>query len=263
VNRELLHIFGPFSIQIFGLFVAIGISLFIWLLSRDKQCKKIITADKLSTVILLSIICGIAGGRILYILEEYSSMDSFLDFISVWNGGLSVLGGFIAILVIIPWYLRMHKIPVLGLFDRVAIYAPLAHAIARIGCFIAGCCYGIQTSVAWSVLYSSPTSIAPCGIFLHPTQLYSAGLLLIIFLLMRFVFDRYSLKTGSLLCIYLILTCSERFFVDFLRADHLPLQTNTPLYLFSLHQLIALLLSITASVVLIGIHFPKTKIVTS
>ncbi len=88
--------------------------------------------------------------------------------------------------------------------DIVAIYAPLLQSIARIGCLFAGCCHGIATTVPWAISYNDPTSFAPLGIPLHPTQIYSSLLLFGIFLILRFVATKPQ-PAGKILTLYLYL----------------------------------------------------------
>lgn len=134
------------------------------------------------------------------------------------------------------------------MFDLLAIYAPLAQSIARIGCFVAGCCYGAPSTLAWAV---QPAG-APFCMRLHPTQLYSSISLLLIFLFMRFVATQLCSKPGQLVTLYLILASMERFTVDFWRGDRVFFK-YAPLSILSVHQWIALGIAVIALITFIGI----------
>lgn len=238
----LFHIYGPFYANCYGLAICLGILIFTYLVDHDPRRAKIISSTQLQNLILWGTVVGVVGGRILWAASNLPM--SWYDLIEIWEGGLSVLGAVIAILLFATVYLKQKKIPVLPLLDLVAIYAPLLQAISRIGCLMAGCCYGWPTNLFWGVTYTHPDSAVPPAlrnVSLHPTQLYSALILLVIFLLMHNLISKYFKKPGQLIAIYLMLSAFERFLVDFWRADqeiiNLPILQN-----LGLQQLIALII---------------------
>jgi prolipoprotein diacylglyceryltransferase len=79
-----------------------------------------------------------------------------------------------------------RELPMLPVYSLGAIYAPLIHGIARIGCFLIGCCHGCPTNAAWGITYTDPLSHAPLNIPLHPTQLYSSLFYFALFFLLRY-----------------------------------------------------------------------------
>jgi phosphatidylglycerol:prolipoprotein diacylglycerol transferase len=256
MSRELIHIYGPFSIHSFGLLIAIGLIVFVWLASRHPWRKKLVNENQFINIICISIVIGVLGGRLLYVITEWKSIGFFLEIFALWQGGFSLLGSILAIVLVLPLYLRSHNIRILPFFDLLALFAPLLQAIARLGCFFAGCCYGLPTVLPWAIVYQASDAIGPACIGLHPTQLYSAGLLFLIFLVLYFIVQHRITKAGQLLCIYLILVSIERFVVDFFRGDR---ELVSYLPLFSLHQYIALGIFAFASVFLIVIHIGKIK----
>lgn len=237
--RELLHIWGPFSIYSYGLAIAVALLVFIWLSLRHPWRSAIIGRDKYIETVCLSLVVGLAGARILFIINSFHKFDSLWELFSLWSGGLSMLGGIIAILLFLPWYLKKIKVPLLPLLDLAALYAPLLHAIARLGCFMAGCCYGKPASLPWSIVYTDPQTEAPLNIPLHPTQLYTAGLLLIAFLFFYFIVQKKVHCSGQLLMIYLMVEGMLRFSMDFVRAD-IEYFSFDSAHLISAHQWIAL-----------------------
>src|SRR5580693_2363108 len=94
--------------------------------------------------------------------------------LSLWYGRL--VGGVLTILL----YTHFQKMPLLPTLDTCAAALPVGHAIGRMGCFFAGCCYGKPTTEPWGVIFTNPTAAqlagTPLGVHLHPTQLYEASL---------------------------------------------------------------------------------------
>jgi len=242
LNPELLHIYGPLSINAYGLCIALGIAISMYLVRRNKRYKQLHLESVFSDIITVSIIAGIIGGRAVEIISNYAAYHHWIDWFALWEGGFSALGAIIGVITITPWYIKKLHIPLLPTFDLVAIYAPLMQSIARIGCLLAGCCHGIPTTSPFAIIYTHPHTIAHSSLAVHPTQLYSSLLLLCIFLYMFFYAQHHYKKPGLLFCNYLILTSLERFLIDFLRADHADIYG----IFLSFHQIIALLLLIGA-----------------
>ncbi len=251
----LFHIYGPIYANCYGIAIAIGILVFNYLVSHDPRRAQIIKLNILQNTILWGTLVGIMGGRALWIASNLPM--SLYDMIEIWNGGLSVLGAIIAILMFLPFYLRAQKVPVWKLLDLIAIYAPLLQAISRLGCFMAGCCYGLPTGTNWGIIYTHPDVAVPSefkNIALHPTQIYSAIVLFVIFLLMHNLISKYFKKPGQLIAIYLMLSSLERFLIDFWRADQ-EFCNLKALQLFALHQWICIGIFTSA----LGLFIYKSK----
>jgi phosphatidylglycerol:prolipoprotein diacylglycerol transferase len=184
---------------------------------------------------MVGIFAGVIGGRLLVVISEPFLYPYWYDWFALWQGGFSILGTIIGVMISLPIYLKKINVPILPFSDLVAIYAPLCQSIARLGCFIAGCCHGIATNSIFAIVYTNPQTLAPYNIAIHPTQLYSSALLFGIFIFMYFIGQRICQKTGELFTMYLSLACLERFFIDFLRDDRIMI-TNY----FSFHQIVAL-----------------------
>jgi len=235
-SYKIFTLYGPLAIHSYGLFIALGIIISMYLMSRNKRFNSLNLDEKFTTIILVSIIAGVIGGRLVEILSEPALYPHWYDWFALWNGGFSALGSILGVTIIMPLYLKKINVPVIPLFDFAAIYAPLFQSIARIGCLTAGCCHGIATQSIFAVIYTHPNTIAQCQYAVHPTQFYSSMILFCIFLFMFFVAQYHLKKPGQLFTTYLILASTERFMIDFLRADRIIVHN---LWL-SLHQLIAL-----------------------
>ncbi len=250
-SPELIHIYGPFGIQSYGLFIALAIILTISAIRRDKRFNQLNLEPVYLNITVVAIIAGCIGGRLLDILSEPTSYTHWYDWFAFWNGGFSALGAILGVICITPFYLKKIHVPIVPTCDLVAIYAPLLQSIARLGCFTAGCCYGMPTHNFLSVIYTNPESFAPYGVAIHPTQLYSSVLLFGIFLFMYFVGQKIFKKPGQLFALYLALASFERFVVDFWRADRIMINN-----FLSFHQFIAL--AIVAVIFIVSITRRKS-----
>lgn len=247
----LFQIYGPLYANCYGIAIATGIMVFAYFINQDPRRAKILSSEQLNTMILWGTLVGIIGGRLLWVISNWPM--SIYEALELWEGGFAVLGSIIAILLFLPFYLRKNQISIFPLLDLASIYAPLLQSIARIGCFLAGCCYGMPTSLDWGVVYTHPDVAVPLELKylpIHPTQLYSSLILLIIFLLMYHLFKKYLLKPGQLIATYLMLSSTERFVVDFWRADQEFFDFEY-LQILSIHQWIAVSIFIGASILLI------------
>ncbi len=200
--------------------IALGLFTFLYLAVRHPRRKKIMSAETFYEVGFVGLALGIVGGRLLFaIMAPEIYAGHWHEVLFPWQGGFSLLGTIIAVVGGLPLYFRRRGVPILPTLDLAAIYAPLLQSISRIGCFLAGCCYGSACNLAWAVRYTHPDSLAPLGVFLHPTQLYSSLASFTIFIVMRFALDARLKKPGQLIFSYLCLEGLARFTVDFWRSD--------------------------------------------
>lgn len=147
--------------------------------------------------------------------SEIFSMATFQSAGTFYGG---ILGGILWVVL----YTRFQKMPLLAVLHVVAAPIALGHAIGRIGCFVAGCCYGKPTSLPWGVTFTSPVAqtIAgtPLHVSLHPTQLYEAGAEFLNFLLLIWLGAKQRF-TGQLIGAYFFLYGCERGAIEFFRGD--------------------------------------------
>lgn len=237
MNPILLPLYGPIAIHSYGLCIAIGILLFIFLVRQHPLYKKLNLEPIFSTIISVGVFSGLLGGRILYLISQNEPFWDITQWFTIWEGGFAILGGIIGIITAISAYLYFKKIPILSFFDLVCLYTPLLQSVSRVGCFLAGCCYGLQTKSSFGVTYTNPLSLAPLGVTIHPTQLYSSFALFCIFIFLIIFVQKKVRYPGQIFAIYLILESCERFFIDFLRADR---EMFTKI--LSLHQIVSLMI---------------------
>ena len=220
---QLIHIYGPFSIQIFGVMVMLGLLWFVYQLCKDKPLALYLAHEDIFNLATWAIGAGILGARVLYIVTNQHEFTSWHSMLFIWQGGFSILGAIAGVLACLVIYLYIRNIPILYVTDRCALYAPLLQAIARIGCFYAGCCYGSVTQVPWKILIKQDNVL----MYVHPSQLYSALLLALLYILLNYYYQYTVLYQGQLTSMYIIGAGIERATVDMFRADKIPLYLGT------------------------------------
>lgn len=131
--------------------------------------------------------------------------------------GFLFYGGLYGCLFAVWCYCRRSRVSFFELLRLLLPVVPLVHALGRVGCFCAGCCYGRETSAACGLLFSR-SKIAPRGIPLIPVQLLEAAVVFALFILLALMSRRPD-SGRRMLCSYLGIYGTARFFLEFLRGD--------------------------------------------
>lgn len=147
---------------------------------------------------------------------------------------------------------KIHRITVKPFLDRVIFLFPLAHGFGRIGCFLAGCCYGIPYSGKWAVVFPAST-MGLSGVPLFPVQLVEAMLLFILSLIL-YVLQEVK-KWRYTLSVYLIAYGIIRFVLEYFRFD----AVRGSFSVFSTSQWISLFLILAAIMYGGYCHFSRTQ----
>jgi phosphatidylglycerol:prolipoprotein diacylglycerol transferase len=135
------------------------------------------------------------------------------------GGGFVFYGSLLFVVPTIIIWLRKNKVPVRPFFDIVAIAGPIIHAIGRLGCFMAGCCYGIACDNSLGVVFNHPDSLAhPLHTPLYPTQLFDVLINLIIIAILMVVSKRKHFA-GQLFLMYIVLYAIGRSINEIYRGD--------------------------------------------
>jgi phosphatidylglycerol---prolipoprotein diacylglyceryl transferase len=248
----LLHLYGPFAINSYGVAILIGVLLFIWRVNAHPLRRMLMSAETLKSLVATAVVVAFVGGRLLDIVSNRDTYTIWQDYMSFWNGGFSVLGGFGTVIVWALWQLSRKGIPILPTFDLGALYAPLLLVMGRVGCLLAGCCCGAPTAVAWAITYTNAECRAPLGIPLHPTQIYSIVLQAVIFIVLHGMSKKLLKQPGTIAMVYLILAGLERFVIDFFRFDRVVIASTG---ILSIHQCLALGLVMLSSFVLVFLRY--------
>jgi phosphatidylglycerol:prolipoprotein diacylglycerol transferase len=223
VFPRLFHI-GNFSMPTYGFLVALGVLLGLWISVRNSQ-RQGIDPEKAWNLGILVVLCGIIGAKVLYILVDlsyYTAHPREIFSLGTLQAGGVFSGGLVAALVAAIWYVRANRMPALATCDAFAPGLALGHAIGRVGCFAAGCCWGKPTHSFWGVTFHNPLSNAwvgtPLGVPLEPTQLFESAVELANFFILTWLLHRKKFD-GQVIGAYLFLYGFARYFLEFLRDD--------------------------------------------
>jgi phosphatidylglycerol:prolipoprotein diacylglycerol transferase len=160
-------------------------------------------------------VSGVLGGRLLHILlspQVAGVSRGFLATLVTNEEGFSTFGVLGGVMLGLWYACRRLKLDYLRTLDCVCLVIPVGHGIARIGCFLNGCCHGRPPTgdLPWAVVFTSPAAAIPAdelGRALHPTQLYEAAgdaiLAGILYFLIRPLLRKGILPRGLVAVIYL------------------------------------------------------------
>jgi phosphatidylglycerol---prolipoprotein diacylglyceryl transferase len=210
---------GPLTIHTYGFLIAIGFLVALTLAAREAK-RQDIPNESIVDVGFYALLSGIIGARLFFIftnLENYLAHP--LDMVKIWEGGLVFYGGVLFALPTVLWVARKKGLPLLQTGDIWAPSIAIGHAIGRLGCFCAGCCYGKPAEgLPWSVTFTNPGSLAVLGTPLHPTQLYESAAELLNFLILITLRRHQSFK-GQLFLMYILNYSIIRSVVEIFRGD--------------------------------------------
>jgi len=165
------------------------------------------------------ILSALIGSRLLFIIVEPAKfIENPLKIFALWEGGLVFHGGLVAAVVVAFWYMRRHHMPWRTAFDALAVGMPLGQALGRMGCFMAGCCFGSPTDLPWAVRFTHPDTLCPVREPIHPAQLYESLLAFGVFGVLFWLRKRKRFD-GQVILTYFALAGLVRFFVEFFRAS--------------------------------------------
>jgi len=221
---------GPLTIHSYGLLIALGVFLSIYLMVKAARRYGFPPADKVFDLVFVVVFAGFVGARLFYILQEWPWYQKHpLEIFQIWKGGLVYYGGMMGSFFGFFLYVAWIRLPLLAASDFVIAYIPLAHAFGRIGCYLNGCCYGRPTALFWGVQF--PFLAGP----VHPTQLYEAAfnLALSLFLINYYPRRRF---VGEMTALYLMIYSVGRILVELFRGDQPPWLSP-----FTLHQMLSAL----------------------
>jgi len=213
----LFHV-GSFTLYTYGLFVAIGFMTAV-IVSQKNAGAHNISAQAITDIFFVILLSALIGARLLYVLINFNAYKSnLLDIFKVWNGGLVFFGGFLAAVGATAIYLKLKNFEVFKTADILSPGIALGHAIGRIGCFFAGCCYGKESDLGFAIKFTNPDSLAPLGVYLHPTQIYSVFSNLSLFFILLWLQKRKKFN-GMVFLSYIMLYSLFRSIIEFFRGD--------------------------------------------
>ena len=212
------------AIPMYGLMIAGGAALGVLLAVYSPRNRDIPRQDIFFSACYVGI--GVfAGAKLLYLIitlpqllfQPDAPKFSLALFAFLFSGGFVFYGGVFGGLLFLYFYTRKYRLPYMRTAEALIPSVPLIHAIGRVGCFFAGCCYGMPISPPWGVTFQIG-SAAPVGVSLLPVQLYESGLNLILFAALL-LYGKKRPVPGRLLGCYLVGYACIRFVLEFVRFD--------------------------------------------
>lgn len=218
MKNELFSI-GPITIHGYGLMMAIGI-IVAYSLVEYRGKKRGLDGDKIFNLTIWAVVCGLLGAKVLYLITRLP--DLIADPSLIWHcikDGFVVYGSIIGGVLGAFAYCKIGKLPFLQVFDLTVPGLALAQGIGRIGCLLAGCCYGMEVSADNPIaIVFHDSHYAPNDVPLLPTQIISSALNVLHFAVLMFLSKKLK-HDGQVAACYLIFYSIGRFALEFFRGD--------------------------------------------
>ncbi len=215
--HPILFSIGPVNIYGYGFMIAVGI-IAAFFTATKRAPKFDLDSEAVLNIGLMGAVCGFIGAKILFCIVELPSfmVDPAGVFFS--GNGFVVYGGLVGGVIGALLYCRKKDHDFLRYFDLIMPSIALAQGFGRIGCFLAGCCYGQETDLPIGVTFIH-SELAPNGVSLLPTQLMSSAGDFLIAIVLILLAGRIK-KKGNVGLLYVIMYSIGRFIIEFFRADY-------------------------------------------
>lgn len=127
---------GPITLQVWGLFVALGILAAALFAKRFAEQRKL-SGEAVIDLAFWAVLSAFAGSRIFFVITEWQlfTTNNWSDAFKIWDGGMSISGGFIGAVIAGVIYARVKHISFWQYADTITYALPLGLGIGRIGCF--------------------------------------------------------------------------------------------------------------------------------
>jgi phosphatidylglycerol:prolipoprotein diacylglycerol transferase len=212
---------GPFSLRWYGLMYVLGIAVGLIIVLPYAR-RRGVSNEQVWNIFWGVAIASLVGGRLYYILQN--NPGDYLkhpgDIFAFWQGGMAFFGAVFLGVPVLLLLARQQRVPLGVALDCVAIFAPLAQAVGRVGNIINGDIVGYQSTNSWSTIYTNAQSFAPLNVPLQPAGayelLFSVGLFLVLWPL------RFRLHpAGMLFILYLSIYCVGQFILFIWRDNEI------------------------------------------
>jgi phosphatidylglycerol:prolipoprotein diacylglycerol transferase len=236
------------GVHTYGLLIALGLGVGITLGAREAR-RRGLDVGRILDFAFWATVAGLVASRVLYGLVNAGDFAracvagegaprgagrvlwDCTRIVHVWEGGLVFYGGAVGAGLVAWWFARRERWSFWTLGDVFAPGLAIGHALGRVGCFAAGCCFGKEAG-AWGVAFPSGSvafdelralsALPPGASFtppLHPTQLYEAVGEALIFVALLALRPRLRARPGALVLLYAALYAALRFGVELFRGD--------------------------------------------
>jgi phosphatidylglycerol:prolipoprotein diacylglycerol transferase len=214
---------GPITVYTYGVLLAAAYLLGLKLAINRARQRGLDGARVLDLGIYI-IISALIGAKLMLLVVDFGYFrDHPGELLSLARSGGVFYGGLILAVSVALWYMRRHQLPMWTTCDVFAPGIALGHAIGRIGCLMAGCCFGRPTDKPWGITFHDPFAAAnvgtPLGQPLHPTQIYEAGAELLILFVLLATERRGRPFPGRTFWGYMLLYAISRYIIEMFRGD--------------------------------------------
>jgi phosphatidylglycerol---prolipoprotein diacylglyceryl transferase len=222
--HPVLFQFGSVTIYTYGVLVATGVLLGLWY-ARRQAPRAGLDPEKTWNLGIYAVLVALLLAKVWLVFSSggyYLAHPRDIFSLATFQSGGTFYGGMLGAILTMVVYSLVQKMPIVSVLDTFTAALPLGHAIGRLGCFAAGCCYGKPTALPWGVRFTNPTAAqiagTPLDVHLHPTQLYEAAAESMNFAILVWVGARQRFK-GQVLGTYCLLYGAERGVIEFFRGD--------------------------------------------
>jgi phosphatidylglycerol:prolipoprotein diacylglycerol transferase len=241
---------GPLAVYSYGVLLAAAYLAGLRLAMVRARSRGLDSARILDLGIVI-IVSAFIGAKLLLVLTDLPRFVSRPgELREVARSGGVFYGGLIVAVAAALWFIRRAGLPLWTTCDVFAPGVALGHVMGRLGCFLAGCCYGRPTTMPWGITFTDPFVAAnvgtPLHVALHPTQLYEAGAELLILVLLLATERRGRGFPGRTFWLYMLLYAGSRYLIEIFRGDF-----RGTVGIFSTSQFISVLLAPLAVAMLV------------
>lgn len=246
---------GIIKISAYGVMNALGYIIAIFYLYKTQKKSEFKNNTDFFDYIFYLIIGALIGAKVFYMIFHWSGFygdnwfEKLIDAFKTFRSGFVYFGGFVGSVCAGLIFVKKRNFSIPKTADFTAPAIALGHMFGRLGCFLAGCCYGKISQSKLAVKFTHPECLVPHhlhNIPLHPTQLYEIFANLIIFLTLH-MFSNKKHRTGSIFIVYMMLYSIARFTIEFFRGD----DRGTFILSISPSQIFSILVFITAILIYI------------
>ncbi|GIV35694.1 MAG: prolipoprotein diacylglyceryl transferase [Cyclobacteriaceae bacterium] len=209
---------GEVTIYSYGFFIALGsLAGMAWLYYKGRK-EAGITLEQTNNLFLILFAAAFIGGKLFLFFERPAWY--FQHPVKLLGGsGFVFYGSMLLAIPVMLWFFKKNKLPSYRMLDVMAGVTCLVHMFGRIGCFMAGCCYGLPSSGFFTVTFTHAACQArPLHTPLFPSQLAEAAYIGMVFLLLLAVYNKRSFF-GQVFLVYLALYAAGRFVLEYFRGD--------------------------------------------
>lgn len=215
----------PEYFQLTAIAAILASAITLWLSSRDRT-----TATHTRSALACAYLGALVGGYLFEALLAVPAAVASGSWRAVLHSGRASYGGLIFGACAAGLYLWRARQPLAPFLDRIAVGAGVGFALVRVGCFVAGCDYGVPSSLPWAVRFPSGSLAAldharrgfiPLGaasLPVHPTQIYESALGVLGAVAAAACLAR-GRRDGAAFTTFVTLYAVGRFAIEFLRGD--------------------------------------------